>query len=232
MADLIPASTLLPPAFDGDKPECYWSPSDISEGGSVKLYLCSEIHAGWKYFTLSREVRLSQDYPSGYEDEIGYKFNHGPGKTDRDGKPMEEKAKPRGVWLARAWLVEEERMVAAIIDSWTLQSRIGKIMQNQEFGMTPNGIVNFYLTVFREKDPRTPAETYDVTGSLRVLRNKTAYQKAAEPWFPENYWLGLNPLEAAAEPPARAAALPPTVRDENGADTEVEVGEASETYNW
>lgn len=228
---LIPAASLLPAAFGDSKPDFYWSPSDIPEGGSVKLYLCSEFHAGWKYFTLNREVRLSQEYPKGYESEIGYKFNHGPGKTDKDGKPMEEKASPRGVWLARAWLVEEERMVAATIDSFTLQKKIGLILQNEEFGMTPSGICNFYLSIFRDAKPATPAATYDATGNLRMLRNKRAAEEAAQPWFPENYWRGLNPLEAATEPPAAAgAAIPPTVRDENGADTEVTVEGAG--YEW
>lgn len=228
---LIPASSLLPPAFGDSKPDFYWSPSDIAEGGSVKLYLTSEIHAGWKYFTLNREVRLSQEFPKDYEADIGYKYNHGPGKTDKDGRPAEEKAKPRGVWLVRAWLVEEERMVAATIDSFTLQGKIAKILQNEEYGMTPSGVCNFYLTVFRDAKPATPAATYDATGSLRVLRNKRAHEEAAKPFYPENYWRGLNPLEPTTTPPENAgAALPPTVRDENGADTEVSVGEAS--YEW
>ncbi len=230
-ADLIPAASLLPAAFGDSKPEFYWAPSDIPEGGSVKLYLTSEIHAGWKYFTLNHEVRLSQEYPKGYEGEIGYKYNHGPGKTDKDGKPLEEKAKPRTVWMARAWLVEEERMVAAVIDSFTLQSKIAKILQNDEFGMAPNGICNFYLTVFREAKPATPAATYDATGALRVLRNKQAGAEATKPFFPANYWAGLNPLVAAAEPPAAGVpVLPATARDENGADTEVSV--EGQGYEW
>ena len=231
-AELIPASSLLPAAFNDSKPEFYWAPSEVAEGGSSKLYLTSEVHAGWKYFTLNREVRLSQEYPKGYEDEIGYKYNHGPGKTDKDGRPLEEKAKPRSVWMVRAWLVEEERMVAAVIDSFTLQSRISKILQNEEYGMTPTGVCNFYLTIFREANPATPAATYDATGALRVLRNKRAHEEAAKPFFPENYWRGLNPLEAGAEPPEKlAAVLPPTARDENGADAEVTVG-AEGDYKW
>lgn len=122
-------------------------------------------------------------------------------------------------------------MVAATIDSFTLQKKIGLILQNEEFGMTPSGICNFYLSIFRDAKPATPAATYDATGNLRMLRNKRAAEEAAQPWFPENYWRGLNPLEAATEPPAAAgAAIPPTVRDENGADTEVTVEGAG--YEW
>lgn len=228
--DLIPAATLLPPAFK-DKPDFYWAPSEIPEGSSLKLYLCSEIHAGWKYFTLNKEVRLSQEYPKGYEQEIGYKFNHGPGKTDKDGKPMEDRATPRGVWLFRAWVVEQERMVAAVIDSYTLQQKIAKILVNEEYGMTPSGVTNFYLTIFHEAKPATPANTYDATGALRMLRNKTAMEEAAKPFYPENYWRGCNPLEPPAEAPTSSGkALPPTVRDANGADEEVFVDKPS--YDW
>ena len=228
--DLIPASALLPPAFN-DKPDFYWAPSDVPEGGSAKVYLTSEIHAGWKYFTLNREVRLSQEYPKNYQDEIGYKYNHGPGKTDKDGKPMEDKASPRGVWMFRAWIVEQERMAVAIVDSFTLQNKIAKILQNEEYGMTPEGVTNFYLTVYHEAKPATPANTYDATGALRMLRNKRALEEAQRPFYPDNYWKGLNPLEPPAEAPTEASkALPPTVRDSNGADTEVSVEKAS--YDW
>ncbi len=230
-ADLIPATSLLPPAFGDSKPEHYWAPSDIPEGSSVKLFLTSEIFAGWKYFTLNHEVRLSQEFPKGYEAEIGYKYNHGKGKVDKDGNPAEEKAKPRGVWMARAWFVEQERMVVAVIDSYTLQQKIAKILQNEEYGMTPSGICNFYLTVFRDAKPATPAATYDATGALRVLRNKQATIEAAKPFFPENYWVGLNPMEPPAEPAeAGVPVLPATARDENGADTEVSV--QGDDYKW
>lgn len=230
MAELIPAASLLPAAFG--KADIYWTPADVPEGGNVKLFITSEIHAGWKYYTLDREVRVFQEYPKGYEREIGYKFNHGPGKADRDGNPMEQKAKPRSIWMFRAWIVEKEQMVVAVIDSFTLHNKIAKILQCEEYGMTPKNICNFYLTIYREARPSSPAATYDATGHLRALNNKQAHLEAAKPFFPENYWLGINPLEAPAEPTADAGipVLPATARDENGADTEVSV--EREDYQW
>lgn len=229
----IPATALIPQAFtDSDKPACYWSPSDLKEGTSLKLFITSEIHAGWKYFTVNREVRLSKEFPKNYKDDIGYKFNHGPGKANKDGQPMEDKAKPRSLWLFRAWIVEQERMVAAVVDSMTLHKRFAKIMADPEYMLLSTGICNFYLTIFREKDPQSPADTYDATGSMRVLRNKKAAKEALKPWFPENYWLGLNPLEPAEEEaPNPGPSLPPTVRDENGADEVVNVNK-EEGYEW
>ena len=230
MSTGIPASSLLPPAFGDGKPEWIWTPRDVPEDQSRKLYLTSEFHAGWRYFSISKEIRLSKEFPSGYESDIGYKYNHGPGKTDGNGKPMEEKAKPTGTWLVRAWLVEEERMVAAVIDSFSLQGQIQKILQNDEFFLLPSNITNFYLTIYHDKKPATPALTYTAQGSLRTLRNKKAYDEAAQPFYPDSYWAGLNPLSAPAEPPA-AAGLPATVRDEHGADQEAEL-KKEEDYAW
>jgi len=155
----IPAASLLPAAFASGKPEWIWSPRDIPEDSSRKIFLTSEIIAGWKYFTMNREIRLSKEYPADYEKDIGYKYNHGPGKTDKDGKPAEEKSKPTGLWLVRAWLVEEERMVAAVIDSFPLQSQIQKALQNDEFLMLDEGVTNFYLTIFHDKNNPLEAPT-------------------------------------------------------------------------
>jgi len=230
MTSGIPAASLLPPAFNSGKPDWIWSPRDIPEDSSRKLFISSEIFPGWKYFTINKEIRLSKEFPADYEKDIGYKYNHGPGKTDRDGKPAEEKSKPASIWLVRCWLVEEERMVAAVIDSFPLQGQIQKALQNEEFLMLETGICNFYLTIFHDKNPASPALTYTAQASLRTLRNKPAYLEAAKPFYSESYFKGLNPLEAPAEPPANAG-IPATVRDENGADLEATIPEEGE-YAW
>lgn len=230
MSTGVPAASLLPPAFDGSKPAWIWTPRDIPEDQNRKLYLTSEISSGWRYYTLNREVKLSKEFPADYEKDIGYKYNHGPGKVDKEGKPAEERAKPTGTWLVRAWLVEEERMVAAVIDSFSLQSQIQKLLQNEEFMLLDTMITNFYLTFFHDKKPATPALTYTVQGSLRVLRNKQAYEEATRPFYPDSYWKGLNPLEQPTQPPANAG-MPATVRDENGADLEAEINKEA-SYNW
>jgi hypothetical protein len=226
----IPAASLLPPAFDAGKPDWIWAQRDIPEGSNRKLYITSEIQSGFRYFSVNREIRLSKDWPADYEKDIGYKFNHGPGKTDKDGKPLEEKSKPSSVWLFRAWLVEEERMVAAVIDSFPLQGQIQKALMNDEFLMLDRGITNFYLTIFHDKDPAMAALTYTCQASLRTLRNAKAYEQAGLPFYGANYWKGLNPMEALTEPPANAG-LPATVRDENGADQEAVIPKEG-SYNW
>lgn len=226
----IPASALIPPAFHASKPDWHFKPSDIPEDGSLKLFLTSEIASGWRYYTLSKQVKLSKTYPEGFEADIGYKFGHGPDKPE--GK--QEKASPTGIWLVRAWLVEKERMVAFIVDSFNLQGQFEKIFKNPEFQMLDTGITNFYLEVFNDKNPATPALKYTATGNLRVLKNRKATLEAAKPWFPDNFFIGLNPLEPPTEPPTAPSepSLPATRRDENGADHEVALNKEGDGYEW
>jgi hypothetical protein len=226
----IPASALIPPAFHASKPEWHFKPSDVPEDGSAKLFLTSEITAGWRYYTLNRQVKLSKDYPADFAADIGYKYGHGPDK----GPDKQEKASPTGIWLVRAWLVEKERMVAFIIDSFTLQGQLEKIFKNDEFQMLDTSITNFYLEIFNDKNPATPANKYSATGNLRVLKNRKAAVEAAKPWFPDNFFRGLNPLEAPTEPPSAPAdpSLPATRRDEDGADHEVAIHKEGDSYEW
>lgn len=226
----IPAEALIPPAFSGGKPEWHWKPSDVPEDGMHRLYLCSEFIGGWRYYTMNRQVRLSKDYPENFAEDVGYKYGHGPDK----GEDKQQKSSPSSFWLARCWHVERQRMVAAVFDSRTIQQGIQKIFRNPEYQMLDTGITNFYLSVFHDKEPASAALTYSVTGDIRQLKNRTAAAELKNPWFPDQFFLGHNPLEQPTQPPAAAKpSLPATVRDENGADEEVQLaGAGTDDIEW
>lgn len=218
-----PASTLIPPAFErSNVPDFVFQLKDLpSDDKGLKFFLASAFTRGFRYFTENGDIRLSLAFPEDFTKDIGYKYGHGPGKTDKDGNPKLERSYPSEIWLARAWVVEQKRMVALIIHSPTVMKRLAKLMRNEEYLMLAKGICNFYLTLFRDENAKSPSDTYDVTTEARVLRNDQAYTEAAKPWHPERYFRGLNPFEADPEPPS--AATPATVRDENGADLDIEM---------
>jgi hypothetical protein len=225
----IPAEALIPTAFGSSKPDWHWKPSDVPKGGFERLYLCSEFIPGWRYYTMNRQVRLSKDYPANYAEDVGYKYGHGPDK----GPDKQERGQPTSYWLARCWHVERQRMVAAIFDSKNVQTGIQKAFTNTEFQMLDHGITNFYLSIFHEKEPSSPALTYSATANLRVLRNMTAAEEVGKPWYPDRFFQGLNPLEAPSQPPGAAAPhLPATVRDENGAEEEVQLHGTDDGIEW
>lgn len=232
----VPASLLLPSNFSGGRPDWIFEPKNINKGESRKFYIASAFHSGYKYFTLNKEVRLSQEYPENWEAEIGYKYKHGPGRVDHEGNPCEEKATPNSLWLIRAWLVEEERMVAFVIESYPLQVSIQQaISNNEEFLFLDTGLTNFYLTVFHNRDPAQKALTYTAQASHRVCQNQRAYEAAMQEFYPDQYFKGLNPFEAPMEPSSsasRAAArFPAAARDADGADLEVSI-EKTTPANW
>jgi hypothetical protein len=227
----VPASLLFPANFNGGKPDWIFEPKNIKEGESRKFYIASAIESGYRYYTLNREVRLSREYPENWEAEIGYKFKHGPGKVDAEGKPTEDKATPSGLWLVRAWLVEEAKMVALIIESYPLQLSIQQaIASNDEFLFLDSGLSNFYLTIFHNRNPAQKALTYTAQSTLRVSQNSAAYEAAAEDFHPDQYFKGLNPFEAPAEADAAATRrFPASARDENGADLEATIAQQEST---
>lgn len=222
----IPASALFPAAFSDGKPEWLYSAAEIkkTEARNRKFFLTSEISTGWKYFTEKHEVRLSSEFPADYEKDIGYKYGHGPGKVNSEtGEVLEERAKPTGTWLMRAWLVEEERMVALTIDSYPLQQQMQQaVASNDELLMLDSGIANFYFTIFYNEKPVQKALTYTASASLKVLRNDLAYEEAAKPWYPEAYWKGLNPFEGPTQPPDPAK-MPAAAIQPDGDEAEIKV---------
>jgi hypothetical protein len=221
----IPASSLIPPAFNAERPEWIWEPKFLDKGDTRFISMTSEIYWGWRYYTPDREVRLSLEYPADYEADIGYAFKNGPGKTDKDGNPAEKKAKPKNVWLFRGWLVQDKKMVAVVIDNFFIQSKMQKEFDNPEMMLMNTGVSNYYLEI--EKNPRDaiPALQFDTVTHLRPCGSKACLEQAKAPFYPERFWLGLNPLEAGTEPPANAGkpGLPATTRDNNGAEEEAVV---------
>lgn len=230
----VPASELIPAAFGSAKtPDWIFTLRNIPIDQQRKFFLASQFSRGFQYYTENGDIRLSQDFPADYQKDIGYAYKHGPGKKDDKGNPMEERAYPSEVWIARAWYVEEERMVTLKIDSTPLMKRFHKLFQDPNFLLQENGIANFYVTIFRESGKDGAPAKYDATASLRPLMNDTAYEEAAKPFYPENYWANLNPLVPAAEPPAtRAQSGKPRARDENGADMDVSLNSTGESYKW
>jgi hypothetical protein len=230
----IPASSLIPPAFNAERPEWIWEPKFLDKGEKRIIYMTSEIFWGWRYYTADREVRLSLDYPTDHEQDIGYAFKNGPGKTDKDGNPAEKKAKPKNIWLFRGWLAQDKKMVAVIIDNFFIQSKIQKDFDNPELMLLANGVSNYYLEIERNPRDSVPALQYDTSTHLRPCGSKACLEQAATPFYPERFWLGLNPLESGPEPPAAAGkpVLPATTRDNNGAEEEVGPAKEQEALDW
>lgn len=223
---LVPAAQLFA-AFNGGAPSWMWRPKDINPGGSIRAYLTSKPESGWRYYNKDRDAVLSTEYPENWEENIGYAFGHGPGKVDKEtGQPKEDKDYPRRICLARLWIVETKEMVAAVIDSKTLQGRLAQICDNPGFGMLCNAegtmVSNFYLQFFHNKNV-APAMTYMVDGHLRPTQDERVWIEAAKPWYPEQFWQGLNPFEAPTTPPPNAGkpALPSTAFDDHGAEHEI-----------
>ncbi|MGB7564221.1 MAG: hypothetical protein WBM08_05655, partial [Prochlorococcaceae cyanobacterium] len=189
------------------------------------------------YYKENKEIVLSMEYPENYESDVGYAFGHGPGKTDEQGNPKLERARPDKVVLLRMWHVEDKRMVAAVLDSSPVKKKLSRICSNPEFGLVEekNGalVSNFYLEFFHDGRPANKSLTYQVDGHLRPTQNPEVMKAAALPWFPENFFLGLNPFEEPAQPPKNAGKpeMPAVVYDDNGSEVEVNPRTPQEE-NW
>ncbi|MFN2167408.1 MAG: hypothetical protein ACK2U9_14220 [Anaerolineae bacterium] len=233
---LVPTAELFT-AFNGGQPSWVWRPKDIPVGQSIRAYMCSEPDSGWRYYKENKDVVLSKEYPENWEDDIGYAFGHGPGKTDDHGNPKEDRDYPRKILLLRLWIVENGQMVAGIIDGTTLQKRLSEATGAPDYGLLRDRnsgamVSNFYLQVRHPKAKGQDA--YSLDAYLRPTDNEKIWLEAAKPWHPENYWLGLNPFDPPAQPPANAgrpmATLPASTVDEHGADVDQTVGPADD--NW
>lgn len=192
----------------------------IKDGESVTFRPCGtfdsgHVIAGWTYFTMEGQPRRfpSGKYPESYLEEIGLTYQ---GRKDGTG----EKDKPKYFLSFAALSKEKDDFIIVTLDKKGVREQYEEIHNMEDYQCLPSGICNFFVTIKRKGEGLDT--TYLVTPTLKAP-TKADEKRWAE--VSDSIWLPAmfdNADPWAGKPiGARPAGLPPTHRDETGADHEI-----------
>jgi hypothetical protein len=171
--------------------------------------------AGWEYFSeVQKRTRRFTEFPEDYPEDIGLSFS---GRANGTG----EKDKPK-FFLSAAVLSKELGRVAILTitnpkarDSWA------NTLSHEAYLYEDGALANFYLTIRREgMKKETSYSLVPAPKAATAAERKLWSEVAPTLWLPALFE-GADPFAGRpAEGAPIAAGLPPTSRDEAGADVE------------
>jgi hypothetical protein len=215
---------------DDSKKKLYFEPKHLADGESTTLRLCGthdtgHVISGWSYFTEAGKPRRFPKFPDNYLDDIGLTYE---GKNKGTG----EKDRPKYFLSFVALRRESDEFVVVTIPQKKCREQLEEILSMEDYQFLPSGMANFYLTLKRKGEGTDSSYTL-----VPTLKAPTKAEQARWEGVADNIWLpavyaggdpfGGQPEEEYARVGGRSAGLPPTHRDEHGADHEVAVLPAS-----
>lgn len=203
-----------------DRKDRYFEPTKLPDGGSTTFRLCGlhdtgHVVAGWSYFTDQGRPRRFPTYPENYLEDIGLTYD---GKTKGTG----EKDKPKYFLSFVAYSKESSDFLIYTFTRKDLREQLEETLSMEDYTTLPSGLANFFLTLKRKGTGLDTTFTLIPTLKAPTKADEKAWADVADSiWLPALF-AGGDPFAgkpAGAEP----SGLPPTHRDELGADHEVAV---------
>jgi hypothetical protein len=196
----------------------YFEPKSLADGESTTLRPCGthdtgHVICGWTYFNMDGKPRRFPQYPQNYLDDIGLTWE---GKNNGTG----EKDRPKYFLSFTALRREGDEFVIVTIAQKGVREQFEEILSMEDYQFLGSGMANFYLTLKRKGEKLDTTYTMLPTLKAPVKADEKRWSEAkGSIWLPALY-VNADPF---AGPPAdaRPEGLPPTRRDELGADQEV-----------
>ena len=209
----------------------YFNLSSLSKDEEITLRPCGTFEDGhWIHgfvYWVDGQPKRSPVKPllKDYIDEIDYKFGHGPGKTRYDEKakkevPAEDKKSPDKFVSFPAICKERKNIVVVTIDKPGVLKDLEQALAREDTALTPDGLLNIKI-IFGRPEIK-PARYY----SAHTVQAKptpgeiTNWKKAKDTIWTQALFSGSDPF-AGKPADASVEGLPPTSRDELGADKEI-----------
>jgi len=202
----------------------YYDPGKrLKDGESTTFRICGlhdtgHVIQGYSYFTMEGRPRRFPKFPQDYAEDIGLSYD---GKVNGTG----EKDKPRYFLSFVGLSKEEDEFLIFTFQRKDLREQLEEVLYLEDYTILPSGLANFYLTLKRKGSKENTAYTLTPTLKVPTKADEKRWAETADSiWLPALY-AGGDPF-AGKPANGRPEGLPPTHRDELGADHEVATAEA------
>lgn len=201
-----------------DRKSRYFEPRKLKDGESATFRLCGthesgHVICGYSYFTAAGAPKRSPSFPTNYLDDIGLSYE---GKINNTG----EKDVPKFFLSVTALHKESNEFVVLTIMQRKIREQLEEVLAMEDYTFI-DSVANFFLTLRRKGGGIDTSYTL-----MPTLKAPTAAE--CKRWASEsrNIWLpalftGADPFAGRPANETTAVGLPPTYRDQLGADHEV-----------
>jgi hypothetical protein len=198
----------------------------LEEGEMINVRPCGtygsgHVVAGWEYFSeVQKRTRRFVDFPEDYLEDIGLSYA---GRMEKTG----EKDTPKYFLSATVLSKELDRVAILTITNPKARDAWSKILGHQAYAFSDGALANFYITIRREGMKKETSYSMVPAPNAAAPAERKAWAAAAPTvWLPALFE-GADPFAGKpSEGAPIALGLPPTARDEAGAD--IEPGDSSE----
>lgn len=226
LPDNYRSTTVKTEAKSDPRTNKYFETKQLKDGESTTLRLCGlfdtgHVIAGWSYFTAEGRPRRFPSYPENFLDDIGLTYE---GKFNGTG----EKDKPRYFLSFVGMSKEADDFLVYTFQRKDLRTSLEKCLAMPDYQILPSGLANFYLTL-----SRSGVETNTQYTLMPTLKAPTRAEEKRWSEVRDSIWLpalfvGGDPFCGKPAEGAAPTGLPPTYRDDLGADREVATEPATE----
>lgn len=214
------SKTIKKEAYAGDPR--YFEPGNLNNGDMATIRPCGtfssgHVIAGYSYFSTTQKRTLRFPvFPEDYAEDIGISY-------DARKNGTKEKDTPK-YFLSFVGLSREQgTFLVVTIPQNKLREKIERILGMADYSIADGEMANFFLTI--TKDKGTDGFTsYDALPTLKppTAAEKKRWSEAASGICLPALFSGADPFAGRAATPGPGVGMPPTSRDELGADHELD----------
>jgi hypothetical protein len=199
-----------------------WYPSQLKEGEKITLRPCGSFESGhWvhgsQYFTLEGQCKRSPVRPkeADYIDEIGWKYKKSPSDTDSP-----EKSFPIPFLGFTAICKQRKEVLVVTIDKATIREAIERALAREDTHITPDGILNIEFDITKTGTGINTKYAVDSMFKAPTQTHIKTWKSINDNIWTQALFEGANPFDGKPAE-SKLKGLPPTARDELGADKEI-----------
>ena len=201
---------------------------NLDDGQSISFRPCGQFESGhvvqgFQYFTADGRIRRFAKYPNDYASDIGLTWaakNASGKELDDLIKEGKDKDRPKKFLSFVAFFPDRKDFACVTILQKTVRALLEDILDMEDYQFLESGVANFTLTAKRKGEKIET--TYSLALVLKVpsasFEKKWADAKDRI-WLPALYE-GADPFDGKPDG-GKTSGLPPSRRDELGADHEV-----------
>ena len=218
--------------FTQEETDRFYAPGkQLKDGDSHEVIVCGgfdtgHVISGYKYFKHDGQpltTPFSEGYPKDYKDNIGLNFEAKFKRNVEYGKPTEDDIdKPKQILSFIGYIKEKKDFAIIEFSTRGLRTSLEEILSMDSYEANEDGVYNFLMKLARKGSGTDTVYTLTPAPLKAPVRNAVAkkWKEIKDKWYLPALYDNADPF-AGKPAEAKTRGLPPTHRDDLGADHEI-----------